>query len=396
MIIPASLLSGGEKDMDYFNNVLSNSAFQVFAIAMIGYLIGRIKIKGIEVGDAGVLLVALVAGHFGVTCPGFAKTLGIVLFVGAVGLIAGPKFFHNFVHNFKSYVLLGLCIILTGGIVAAVIGAVSGIGGSLAAGLLSGALTSTPGFAAAQEAAGDAKDIVSVGYGIAYPFGVIGVVLFVQLMPKFLKVNMAEERAKLEADSENAPKRVKTKGLISVDALGMMPLCLTIVLGVIIGMITIPLPGGANFSLGTSGGPLIAGLIIGHFVHIGPIDLKPKKSLLECMREFGLILFLIGAGCEGGAGFVETLSQQGPILFVYGAIMTLVPMIVGYLFAKKVLKLPILNNMGALCGGMTSTPALGTLIQVTGTDDVATAYASTYPIALVTVVLVEQMLVLFF
>ena len=57
--------------------------------------------------------------------------------------------------------------------------------------------------------------------------------------------------------------------------------------------------------------------------------------------------------------------------------MTLVPMIVGYLFAKKVLKLPILNNMGALCGGMTSTPALGSLIQVAGTDDVASAYAST-------------------
>ena len=81
---------------------------------------------------------------------------------------------------------------------------------------------------------------------------------------------------------------------------------------------------------------------------------------------------------------------------MYGVIMTLVPMIVGYLFAKKVLKLPILNNMGALCGGMTSTPALGSLIQVAGTDDVASAYASTYPIALVTVVLVEQMIVLLF
>ena len=71
-----------------------------------------------------------------------------------------------------------------------------------------------------------------------------------------------------------------------------MPLCLTIVLGLIIGLIKIPLPGGAFFSLGTSGGPLIAGLLIGHIVHIGPIDLKPKKSVMECMREFGLILFL--------------------------------------------------------------------------------------------------------
>ena len=382
--------------MGYINSVLSNPAFQVFLIAMIGYIIGRIKIKGIEVGDAGILIVSLIAGHFGVTCPSFAKSIGIVLFVASVGLIAGPKFFHNFMHNFKSYVILGFCIIIAGGLCTAVICLIGNVNGALAAGLLSGALTSTPGFAAAQEAAGSAKDIVSVGYGIAYPFGVIGVVLFVQLMPKILKVDMAKERAKLAEDAGNAPKSFKTKGLISVDSLGMMPLCLTIVLGLIIGLIKIPLPGGAFFSLGTSGGPLIAGLLVGHIVHIGPIDLKPKKSVMECMREFGLILFLIGAGCEGGAGFVDTLVEQGPILFVYGMIMTLVPMIVGYLFAKKVLKLPILNNMGALCGGMTSTPALGSLIQVAGTDDVASAYASTYPIALVTVVLVEQMIVLLF
>ncbi len=382
--------------MEYVNSVLSNSAFQVFSIAMIGYILGRIKIRGIEVGDAGILIISLIAGHFGVTCPSFAKSIGIVLFVASVGLIAGPKFFHNFLHNFRSYVRLGFCIIITGGLCAVLICLIGKVDGALAAGLLSGALTSTPGFAAAQEAAGDLKNVVSVGYGIAYPFGVIGVVLFVQLMPKLTKVDMAKERARLAEDSGSAPKNVKTKGLISIDALGMMPLCLTIVLGLIIGLIKIPLPGGAYFSLGTSGGPLISGLIVGHLVHIGPIDLKPKKSVMECMREFGLILFLIGAGCEGGAGFVETLMEQGPILFVYGMIMTMVPMIVGYVFAKKVLKLPILNNMGALCGGMTSTPALGSLIQVAGTDDVAAAYASTYPIALVTVVLVEQMIVLLF
>ena len=254
--------------MGYVNSVLSNSAFQVFLIAMLGYSIGRIKIKGIEVGDAGILLVALIAGHFGITCPPFAKSIGIVLFVGSVGLIAGPKFFHNFVHNFKSYVLLGFCIIITGGLCTIAVCLIGKVDGALAAGLLSGALTSTPGFAAAQEAAGDMKDIVSVGYGIAYPFGVIGVVLFVQLMPKFLKVDMARERARLAEDSGSAPKNIKVKGLISVDALGMMPLCLTIVLGLIIGLIKIPLPGGAYFSLGTSGGPLIVGLIIGHFVHM--------------------------------------------------------------------------------------------------------------------------------
>lgn len=84
------------------------------------------------------------------------------------------------------------------------------------------------------------------------------------------------------------------------------------------------------------------------------------------------------------------------MLFVYGAIMTLLPMIVGCFVAAKMLKLSLLNNLGSITGGMTSTPALGTLIAVAGTDDVASAYAATYPIALVSVVLASQFLTVLF
>ncbi len=73
--------------------------------------------------------------------------------------------------------------------------------------------------------------------------------------------------------------------------------------------------------------------------------------------------------------------------------MTLAPMIAGYFFARYVLKLPMLNILGSITGGMTSTPALGTLINVAGTDDVASAYASTYPVALVLVVLASQFII---
>ena len=104
------------------------------------------------------------------------------------------------------------------------------------------------------------------------------------------------------------------------------------------------------------------------------------------------MLFLIGAGVAGGAKFVEYFK---PIYFIYGIVMTILPMIVGFLFAKYVLKLSLLNNLGSITGGMTSTPALGTLINVAGTDDVASAYAATYPIALIAVVLVSQGLCIF-
>lgn len=362
----------------------------VFLIAAIGYLIGSVKIKGIELGTAGVLLVALVFGHFGVEVPAFVSSLGIALFVTSVGFIAGPKFFRNLKKNATSYVLLGVIVILAGTAACVAIILLADVPAALATGLYAGALTSTPGLAAAVEAASatDAQ-MVSVGYGVAYPFGVIGVVMFVQLIPKLLKVNMADERAKFEAANAVEIKSYARK-LISCDPMGMMAFASAVVLGVLIGRVSIPLPGGAEFALGTSGGPLISGLIFGHFAHIGPIDLKVKKHVLEVFREFGLVLFLIGAGVKGGQGFVEVLRTQGVMLFVYGAIITTIPMLAGYLFASKILKLNLFNNLGSICGGMTSTPALGTLISVTGTSEIATAYAATYPMALVLVVLSAQ------
>ena len=70
-------------------------------------------------------------------------------------------------------------------------------------------------------------------------------------------------------------------------------------------------------------------------------------------------------------------------------------MIIGFVVAKNVLKLPLLNNLGSITGGMTSTPALGTLINMAGTEDIASAYAATYPIALIAVVLASQLIIIF-
>ena len=121
--------------------------------------------------------------------------------------------------------------------------------------------------------------------------------------------------------------------------------------------------------------------------------MRPEKRMLEIFREFGLMAFLIGAGIPGGASFVEYFQ---PAYFFYGALMTLVPMIVGFIVAKYVIKLPLFNNLGGITGGMTSTPALGTLINVAKTDDVASAYAAAYPIALIAVVLVSQFIIVWF
>lgn len=378
----------------------------IFMILAIGYLIGRIEIKGVGLGSAAIFLVALLFGHlhtafpntiFGVELPKLLQNLGLVFFVTSVGFIAGPSFFHNLKANAKSYVLLGLVIIVAGGLTCLVITKLTGMDAALTAGLLSGALTSTPGFSAAKGAAGEAREaLVAVGNGVAYPFGVIGVVLFVQLLPKLLRVDMEAERKKISVDSATltAGGEKSGKKLFDIEEFGILPVALGIMAGIVLGAVSIPLPGGSKFSLGNTGGPLIVALILGHFGKIGRMNMTVPKTTSKFLRELGLVMFLTGAGFDGGKDFVKILAEEGPILFVYGAIMTLVPMLIGYLVAAKVLKLSLLNNLGSITGGMTSTPALGTLISSAGTDDVAAAYAATYPIALVAIILVCQFLVL--
>lgn len=414
--------------MELFDGILTIKSvgflmLSVLLISALGYVLGRITIKGVSLGTAGVFIVALAYGmlfhdelttqlvvvykdsagsvvsdvSFVDSALKIVDNLGLILFVSAVGFIAGPNFFANFKKNFKSYVLLAVVIILSGGLACA--GCIL-VGRNftdldakeftaLMTGLLSGALTSTPGFSAAKDAVGpELEGLVSVGYGIAYIFGVIGVVLFVQLVPKMMKADMAKER-ELLAGKEKKSKQMKSdKKLIHMDDFGIMPFALAAVFGIIIGSFKF-----GNFSLSTTGGCLLVALLFGHFGRIGSISIMPKDTTLKVFRELGLMFFLIGAGVSGGAKFAEYFQ---PIYFLYGMIMTIVPMIIGFFVAKFLLKLNLLNNLGSITGGMTSTPALGTLISTAGTEDVASAYAATYPVALISVVLVSQFLIIIF
>ncbi len=399
--------------------------FSIFAIIAIGFALGRITIKGVSLGDAGVFLVALVFGclfykalaaqltvgsvNYTSNALKIIENLGLILFVTSVGFTAGPKFFGDFKKNFKSYVALAVVVILAGGLAA--VGCIffgRGVMGvenpdeftAMVVGILAGALTSTPAFSASKEAVGaELESAVSTGYGIAYIFGVIGVVLFVQLIPKFLRADMNAEREKLLAAS--APKANKEKKaigkLFEIDGHGIAAFALAAIVGTFVGMIKVPLTSaglsGTCFSLTTTGGCLLTSLVFGHFNHAGPVSIMPKDGTLKIFKELGLILFLAGAGVSGGEKFVALFK---PEYFIYGIVITIAPMVVGFVFAKYVLKLSLLNNLGSLTGAMTSTPALGTLIGVSKTDDVAAAYAATYPIALIAVVLVSQFIVILF
>ncbi len=419
--------------MELFHGVITVTGIplfllSIFLIVLVGLLIGRITVAGVSLGHAAVFLVALLFGCLwypllrdGMLIPGGSEsyagealkaieTLGLVLFVTSVGFLAGPRFFGNLKRNFRSYVLIALVVVLTGGIVAVgciffgrhVMGESDyGEFTAMIVGILSGALTSTPAFSAAKASVLPIyESAVVVGHGIAYIFGVVGKVLFVQLVPKLSRADMALERQKLHAVMERndppLPKRAEKRRFL-IDGLGLAAFALAAVVGILIGMIRIPLSGeglsGACFSLTITGGCLLAALVLGHFGSIGGVVVAPGESTLKLFREWGLILFLVGAGVAGGAEFIALFRG---IYFVYGVVMTVIPMLVGFFFAKYVLKTCLLNNLGSLTGGMTSTPALGTLVSVSGTEEVGAAYAATYPVALILVVLLSEVLVLVF
>lgn len=170
--------------------ILTNSYFALFVIIALGYLVGRLKIKGLSLDVSAIIFVALVFGHLGVVIPKDFQNLGLVLFIFTIGVQAGPGFFESFKRDGRRLALFATLLILSAGLISLIIVAVFDIDKNIAIGLLTGALTSTPGLAAAIDYTH--SPLASIGYGVAYPFGVIGVILFVRIMPRLLAKKVSE------------------------------------------------------------------------------------------------------------------------------------------------------------------------------------------------------------
>lgn len=184
----------------------------LFAIVALGSAIGNLRIAGISLGSSGVLFAGLLFGHFGARLPIDVQELGIILFVYAIGLQAGPRFFNQFRHRGILFAKIGVIVVVAGALVTWAVTALFRLDPALAAGMYAGALTSTPGLAAAMDAARD--PLVSVGFGVAYPFGVIGVVLFVQLLPRLLHEDLSAEEQRLRRNDVGSRKLDRRQFLV--------------------------------------------------------------------------------------------------------------------------------------------------------------------------------------
>lgn len=368
----------------------------IFLVMAIGYILGHINFFGIKFGASAILIVALLFGHIGFVAPKILSNLGLVLFLAPIGLMAGPDFIPNIKKNGVSFLLLSFITCVIGGVLIIILSKIFGIPIELSMGIGAGALTSTSMLSTVNSLAPN-SNLPTVGYGLAYVFGVVGVVLIVQLIPKFLKADRDIENAKLIIKNENKDENAKKniKNLITFEKSGLFALAVVIFLGSVLGSIKIPFGNNIKFSLGSGGMSLIIGLIIGNFGNIGRVDFKVSNEKLILVRDFGLALFLIEAGLKAGSGFVEVVSTQGIKLFIVGCILTLVPAIISFIFAYKVFKLPLFAALGTTTGSMTSAPSLGALIQVTEDNKVASFYAATQPTATIMLVFLPQIINLF-
>jgi len=525
-------------------DLLANEYAVFFLIVALGLILGNIKIRGISLESSGVIFVALAFGHYGFKTPQLLQNIGLVLFIYSVGIAAGPGFFKSFKEQGLQFIALAAVIVFSAGGLALGLAKLTNIDTRLAVGLFTGALTSTPGLATAIEAS--KSPLASIGYGISYPFGVLGVILFVRLINKVVRINIADSEKEYEsglkaenpnifnknykvtnpnifnktlgdlqiramtdtnisrvfhngvtstplpstilhegdiikavgsldgldkvkiligeetdikiplskdytvtsilvsnsqianktladiqlfANHEATATRIRRAGIdITPKAttklqlgdkvmiacpksnleevellfghtsrpfqLDLLPISIGIILGLILGQITIPIAG-LNISLGVTGGVLFSSLLLSKIGRTGPILWNIAGEVNAFLRKIGLVFFLVGVGTNAGEQLYSTISNNGIELFYLGAIITVVPMIIAAIFARLVLKMNFLLFLGALTGGMTSTPALSAIDSMTESEAPKIGYATIYPFALVFMIICSQILCLF-
>ncbi|MFI3317813.1 MAG: aspartate:alanine exchanger family transporter [Rikenellaceae bacterium] len=524
-------------------DLLNYSYFSLFLIVALGFILGRIKIKGLSLDVSAVIFIALLFGHFGVIIPKELGNFGLVLFIFTIGIQAGPGFFDSFRSKGKTLIIITLLIISSAALTALGARFLFGVDTPSIVGLMAGALTSTPGLAVAIDSTG--SPLASIAYGIAYPFGVIGVIFFVKLLPKVLKVDLQAEASRLEKERRGAypelktcvfrvsnpavygrtlaemkvgsvtgaivsrirhgndilmPKsdftleendyvqavgsdealesfsmligereegelplhstqvvesllmtkqsmvnkrlgdlhlqrnfgctvtRIRRSGIVispspdlalkfgdklmcvgertALDNMARLfgndakqlsdtdffPIAMGIVLGVLFGKLNISFGEGLSFSPGLTGGILMAALILSAVGKTGPILWSMSGQANQLLRQLGLLLFLAEVGTSAGRTLVTTFMESGLLLFGVGAAITLIPMFVAVFVGHGLFKISLLDLLGTITGGMTSTPGLAAADSMADSNIPSVAYATVYPIAMVILILFIQFL----
>jgi putative transport protein len=535
----------------------ANALLYISLTAFVGVIIGKLKIKSIKLGIAGVLFSGLLIGHLGAKVNPevlhFIREFGLILFVYAIGIDVGPRFFNTFRSDGLNLNLFAAGIVISGFFIAYLFFRVGHVPPAVITGIMSGAVTNTPGLGAAQQVLTDFGKpddaaIAGMGYAVAYPFGVIGIIMAMVLVRVLFRIKIDKEvtdyknqfqnlRQKLESveisitnpnlfgqkisyvsefiDKELVISRIQRNGtylvatenlvlyegdvIIGVSALqyiknlrikigkvkiaekreisgdlamfhvlvtnrkyagktiqqigiyrryeanitrifragteilptrgstvefgdtvrivgkrellpeirnelgnsveelahpNTVPIFVGIFLGVVLGSIPILIPGlPAPAKLGMAGGPLLVAILLGNQRRFKNFDFYMTPGANMMIREMGIILFLSCVGLSSGGQFVKTIANGGYMWMLYGAVITLVPILLAAIIAR-LLKYNYLKICGIISGAMTDPPALEFANSLAPVHAQSTAYAAVYPFTMFLRILCAQALIL--
>lgn len=212
----------------FFGQGTGHSIMLLAFVIATGIYLGKFKVKGVSLGTTWILFVGIVLSHFGFRADEnllhFLKEFGLILFVFSIGLQVGPGFFHSFKKGGLTLNMLAIGLVLLGVITTYVIHLVTGESLVTLTGVMSGAVTNTPGLGAAQQTFYDATSSGSFlsevgaseisaslasGYAVAYPLGVLGVIAVLMIVKAMFKVDLAKEQAKLDGEEAGIESAVR-------------------------------------------------------------------------------------------------------------------------------------------------------------------------------------------
>ena len=213
--------------MNWINDLLwgegiGHSILLLSFVIAAGIQLGKIKVFGVSLGITLVLFVGIILGHFGFTINHnvihFFKEFGLILFVYSVGMQVGPGFFSSFKKGGITLNMLACGIVFLGVVTAIILHYATGIPMPTMVGILSGAVTNTPGLGAAQQAFSDmygsTDNTIALGYAVAYPLGVIGIILSIIFIRYVFRVNFDKENEQLNKEDASHTSEAKPISLI--------------------------------------------------------------------------------------------------------------------------------------------------------------------------------------
>lgn len=408
--------------VDWFVELLTSSGvghiLVVIALTIaLGMALGKIKIGGVSLGATWVLLIGIVISHFGMSFPehlfhdennvphfinphvlGFVRDFGLILFVYSVGLRSGKGFFEAFKKGGLKLNLLAIGLIACNVAAAVAIFYITGLDMPTVVGILSGAVTNTPGLGAAQSVCASLKldeNVLASAYAAAYPCAVLGVIFTIVVLRFLFKVTPSAAEHTVEAGAPNDAKTAVQAQPVPT-RVPILQIFAGVFLGVLLGSIPIGLPGIPQpLRLGLAGGPLVVALILGAYgekLHF-PTPISP--NMLSFMAEIGQCLFMACVGLKAGETFFSTLAHGGLSWVWYGVIITVVPLLTIGVVAFKACKVDYFTLAGMLSGSMTNPPGLAYSMSTYNDERVSVGYATVYPLTMFLRIMSAQLLILF-